>query len=296
MYLEQHKSVKNMENTKLPGIIIDDLFKIYKRGKVEVVALRGLTCEFRRGDLSVIMGPSGCGKTTLLNLIGGLDVPSSGRIIFERDNISAKSEKELEQYRKTKVGYVFQFMNLIPELNAAENVALPLLLTNVPKKERDHRVSQLLNVVGLKNREHHNPDELSGGEQQRVAIAAALAHNPDILLCDEPTGELDTESKYHIMDVLKNVLKQYPHKIILVVTHDPDLRKIADRLYFIKDGEISFELDRQEIIDKYSESAEFNAEETIATERFFKEFRELEYIVRDKLEKFAKRRGDNKLI
>ncbi|MHA1110424.1 MAG: ABC transporter ATP-binding protein [Promethearchaeota archaeon] len=280
-----------MEKVNTPGIIIDDLFKIYKRGKIEVVALRGLSCEFRRGDLSVIMGPSGCGKTTLLNLIGGLDIPSSGKIIFERENVSAKTEKELESYRKTKVGYVFQFMNLIPELSATENIGLPLLLTNIPKKERDQRVTELLNVVGLKNREKHNPDELSGGEQQRVAIAAALAHNPDILLCDEPTGELDTESKYRIMDVLKNVLKQYPQKIILIVTHDSDLRKIADKLYFIKDGEISFELERDEIMEKYGESAEFNAEETIASERFFKEYRELEYMIRDKLEKFAKERG-----
>jgi putative ABC transport system ATP-binding protein len=279
-----------MKKVNSPGIIIDDLFKIYKRGKIEVVALRGLSCEFRRGDISVIMGPSGCGKTTLLNLIGGLDIPSSGKIIFERENISAKSERELEQYRKSKVGYVFQFMNLIPELNAAENIGLPLLLTNVPKKDRDMRVKELLSVVGLENRENHNPDELSGGEQQRVAIAAALAHNPDILLCDEPTGELDSESKYHIMGVLRNVLKKYPQKIILIVTHDSDLRKIADKLFFIKDGEISFELERGEIIAKYEEDAEFNAEKTIASERFFKEYRELEYMIRDKLEKFAKER------
>ncbi|MBN2156524.1 MAG: ABC transporter ATP-binding protein [Candidatus Lokiarchaeota archaeon] len=277
-----------MQKEKLRGIVIDDLFKIYKRGKIEVVALRGLTCEFDRGNLSVIMGPSGCGKTTLLNLIGGLDIPSSGRIIFENENVSGKSEKELEIYRKTKVGYVFQFMNLIPELNAAENVGLPLLLTNVSKRERENRINELLNVVGLFNREKHMPDELSGGEQQRVAIAAALAHNPDILLCDEPTGELDTESKYHIMDVLRNVLKKYPQKIVLVVTHDSDLRKIADKLYFIKDGEISFELNREEIIEKYGDSVEFNAEETIASERFFKDYKELEYLIRDKLEKFAK--------
>jgi len=278
-----------MKKPQSAGIIIDDLFKIYKRGKIEVVALRGLSCEFKRGDLSVIMGPSGCGKTTLLNLIGGLDVASSGKILFENENISAKSEKELEFYRKTKVGYVFQFMNLIPELNAAENVDLPLLLTNVPKKERDKRTAELLHIVGLKDRESHNPDELSGGEQQRVAIAAALAHNPDILLCDEPTGELDTESKYEIMGVLKHVLKEFPHKIILVVTHDPDLRKIADKLFFIKDGEISFELEKSEIVEKYGESADFDPEETISSERFFKEYHELEYMIRDKLERFAKK-------
>ncbi len=159
-----------MDKTKTPGIIIDDLFKIYKRGKIEVVALRGLSCEFQRGDLSVIMGPSGCGKTTLLNLIGGLDVPTSGKIIFERENISAKTEKELEIYRKTKVGYVFQFMNLIPELNAAENIGLPLLLTNVPIKIRAARVTELLNVVGLENRDYHNPDELSGGNNKELRL------------------------------------------------------------------------------------------------------------------------------
>jgi len=254
---------KNMENVKsdleltfndkriqmheINSIQLDDIIKIYKRGKIEVVALRGLTCKFSKGEISVIMGPSGCGKTTLLNLIAGMDRPSAGKILINNENILDLSDRDLEKYRRYKIGYVFQFLNLIPVLSAYENIELPMLLVNKSRSGLKERVTELLKLVKLEDRLHHKPDELSGGEQQRVAIAMALANNADIILCDEPTGELDTESKHMVMNAIENILKNYPNKIIIIVSHDKEWIRIADRLYYITDGNISRELNKEEI-------------------------------------------------
>lgn len=267
---------------------IDIVIKIYKRGHIEVAALRGLSCKFYPGEITVIVGPSGCGKTTLLNLIGGLDRPNSGKIFVNGENICSYTDKMLEKYRRNKVGYVFQFMNLIPELNAVENVGLPLLLMGTPSKERNERVEYLLKLVGLSERGKHKPDELSGGEQQRVAIAAALANNPEIILCDEPTGELDSDSKIMIMEFLRNVMNEYPNKTMIVVTHDTELKRVADRLYYIRDGNISHELKKEELQKQIERTDKIGEDKVIISEKFIRELRELQFMIKNKIDRLEK--------
>lgn len=185
-----------------------------------------------------IMGPSGCGKTTLLNLIGSLDRPSSGKILLEGRDISAASEKELTEIRRAKVGFVFQFYNLLPVLTSLENVELPMLIAGVPKEERQERALSLLEKVGLIERKDHKPDELSGGERQRVAIARSLANNPSILLADEPTGDLDTETGDAVLDLLKELNRELGQTTILV-THDINIARQSNRIFHIRDGQVS---------------------------------------------------------
>lgn len=271
--------------SKNKGIKIDRLIKIYKRQKIEVVALRGLSCEFLPGNISVIMGPSGCGKTTLLNLMGGLDKPSSGKIIVNGENICEFTDKKIEEYRRKKIGFVFQFINLIPELTAYDNIKLPMIATGIPKAIIKDKIEDLLDLIGLENRKKHRPGELSGGEQQKIALATALANDPDILLCDEPTGELDTDSKLMIMDVFKDVIRKYPDKVIIVVSHDLDLRRIADRLYYIKDGIISHEMNREEIESELSSTASIESQQKVKTSE--NELRELRHIIDEKLKKLG---------
>jgi putative ABC transport system ATP-binding protein len=185
-----------------------------------------------------IMGPSGCGKTTLLNLIGSLDRPSSGKILLEGKDISAASEKELTEIRRAKVGFVFQFYNLLPVLSSLENVELPMLIAGVPKEERQERATGLLEKVGLMERKDHKPDELSGGERQRVAIARSLANNPSILLADEPTGDLDTETGDAVLNLLKELNNDLGQTTILV-THDINIARQSNRIFHIRDGQVS---------------------------------------------------------
>ncbi len=273
---------------RAPKIEIDSVIKIYKRGHIEVAALRGLSCKFYPGEITVIVGPSGCGKTTLLNLIGGLDRPNSGKIFVNGENICSYTDKMLEKYRRNKVGYVFQFMNLIPELNAVENVGLPLLLMGTPSKERNERVEHLLKLVCLSERGKHKPDELSGGEQQRVAIAAALANNPEVILCDEPTGELDSDSKIMIMEFLRNVMNEYPNKTMIVVTHDTELKRVADRLYYIRDGNISHELKKEELQKQIKRTDAIGEDKVIISEKFIRELRELQFMIKNKIDRLEK--------
>lgn len=215
-----------------------NLRKSYILGEVRVDALRGINMKINRGEMVSIMGPSGCGKTTLLNIIGSLDNPSSGQVLLERNDISRASEQELTEIRRKSVGFIFQFYNLLPVLTALENVELPMLIAGIPKDERVKRATELLEKVDLLKRKDHKPDELSGGERQRVAIARALSNRPTILLADEPTGDLDTESGSSILNLLKDVNKTENQTLILV-THDSNIARQANRVFHIKDGMVS---------------------------------------------------------
>jgi len=213
------------------------LSKVYRRGKVEVPALRDVNFQVYSGEIVGIMGPSGSGKTTLLNLIGGLDKPTMGKIFVDGVDITSLGEDELADYRLKKVGFVFQFYNLIPTLTALENVELPMALAGVPKNERRDRALDLLRMVGLEARADHKPDELSGGEQQRVTIARALANSPAIVLADEPTGDLDSKSAQSLMKLIRELNKRNKQTFI-IVTHDPIVAEACTKIYNIRDGRI----------------------------------------------------------
>ena len=198
---------------------LKNVVKVYEMGKVQVHALRGINLSIRKGEFVVILGPSGSGKTTLLNIIGGIDRPTSGEVIVNSVKITELSEEELTDFRRKNIGFVFQFFNLIPTLTAKENVMLGLELRGLPKAKIEEEALRLLSIVGLEDRANHFPSELSGGEQQRVAITRALAKDPQPLLCDEPTGELDVGSGKAVLSVLKKVNEE-DKKTVILVTHN----------------------------------------------------------------------------
>jgi len=217
------------------AVIVRDLIKIYKLGNIEVQALRGLNVNVRRGEMIAIIGVSGSGKSTLLNVIGGLDKATAGSVkVFETD-LTGMGVSDLVNYRREIVGHVFQNMNLIPTLTAAENVELPMAALGVKAGERERRVNELLGVVGMLERKDHKPGEMSGGEQQRIALAAALANDPPLVLADEPTGELDTENAAIVVQYLRKV-NQELGKTIIMVTHDPSIARVSDRILRMNDG------------------------------------------------------------
>jgi putative ABC transport system ATP-binding protein len=220
--------------------------KSYTRGKMSVSALSGVDLEIRKGETIAIVGPSGSGKTSLLNLIGGLDTPTGGKVIVDGTDLSELDDDQLAQYRLQKVGFIFQFYNLMSTLTAVENVEVPMTLARVPKKERRDRATELLRAVGLQLRVNHMPDEMSGGEQQRVAVARALANNPSILLGDEPTGDLDSKSAKSLMDLLKSLRKDRQMTLIFV-THDPLVVARSDRAYAVRDGKITHQLSKKDL-------------------------------------------------
>lgn len=233
-----------MKGTK---IIVKDLIRIYRLGSVEVQALRGLTMDVKEGEMVSIIGPSGSGKTTLLNIIGGLDQATGGYVQVGDIMVTALQPSQLVEFRRKIVGHVFQTLNLIPTLTAAENIELPMIAMGAPKGLRTKRVEELLKIVGLSERAAHKPEELSGGEQQRVAIAAALANDAPILLADEPTGELDTVNAKIIVDYLVKVNRELG-KTIIMVTHDPSVARAAHRILRIEDGVIKMALTPSEAI------------------------------------------------
>jgi putative ABC transport system ATP-binding protein len=214
-----------------------DVYKVYKIGLHEVVALRGINLKIEDGEFVAIMGPSGSGKSTLLYLIGCLDKPTKGKVLIDGCDTSKLSDKELTILRRDKIGFIFQQYYLIPTLTALENVELPMVFKGVPKAKRIKRAEELLELVGLGNKKDRKPNELSGGEQQRVAIARALANEPSILLCDEPTGNLDTKSGKVVMDIIKRLNVEKGVTVVLV-THDPMLCDYANRVIRIRDGSI----------------------------------------------------------
>jgi putative ABC transport system ATP-binding protein len=208
-------------------VAVKDVTKIYKRGAEELKVLDSLSLDVPEGEFVALMGPSGSGKTTLLNLIAGIDRPSSGDVVVGGKNIAILSEGELAKWRSRSVGFIFQFYNLIPVLSAVENVELPLLLTNLSKKERRERALTALKVVGLADRSSHYPRQLSGGQEQRVAIARAIVTDPQVLVADEPTGDLDAKSAEEILKLMETLNRDFK-KTIVMVTHDP---RAADRAH-----------------------------------------------------------------
>ena len=215
-------------------IKLDDVWKVYKMGEVDVPALRGLDIDIKEGEFVTILGKSGSGKSTSLNMVGCLDIPTKGTVYLDGQDISKLDESELARIRGKKIGFVFQTFNLIPSLNALENVMLPMLFQGVPEDVRKKRASELLNLVGLGSRMLHKQSELSGGERQRVAIARALINDPEIILADEPTGNLDSKTGMEIMDIFKNLHKQ--KKTVVMITHDKYLASYAKRIVHLKDG------------------------------------------------------------
>ena len=218
----------------------ENLAKFYTLGKRGVQALSDVNLEVKKGEFVAIMGPSGSGKTTLLNVLGCLDKPTSGKMMLDKVDVTKLPEKELCKIRRNRIGFIFQTFNLLPYLNAFENVELPMETTKASKSERKRRARELLELVGLSGREAHRPSRLSAGEQQRVAIARALANDPAIVLADEPTGNLDTENKYEIVRLLAN-LNINRGTTIVMVTHDSHVASQTERVLLLKDGRITKE-------------------------------------------------------
>ena len=214
-----------------------DVHKIYKQGRNEITALAGLSLDIQKGEFVVIMGPSGSGKSTLLHLIGGLDRPTEGEVLVDNRIISQMTDDEVTLFRRVKIGFVFQFFNLLPTLTAEENILLPLILDGRPGPDSDSRVKTLLERVGLEGRRDHLPEELSGGEMQRLAIARALAFNPPILLADEPTGNLDSKSGESILKLTRQINREERCTVVMV-THNREAAGYGDRIVQLKDGKI----------------------------------------------------------
>jgi len=219
-----------------PIIKLEDVWKIYDLGKVKVTVLQGLSLRIFKGDFAAIIGPSGSGKSTAMNMVGALDVPSRGKIYLEGHDISELTESDLAQIRGKKIGFVFQQFNLVPSLSALENVMLPQFFQNVSRSEAQKEAERLLDIVGLKGRMKHHPAELSGGEQQRVAIARALVGNPDIILADEPTGNLDSKTGKMVIDILIDLW--HKGKTLIIVTHDPYVASFAKKILNLRDGKL----------------------------------------------------------
>jgi putative ABC transport system ATP-binding protein len=222
---------------KKPVIKLDKVCKYYRMGENIVRAVDGVSLEIKEGDFVAIMGPSGSGKSTMMNLIGSLDVPTRGRIFLDGEDISTLSESDLAQIRGKKIGFIFQSFNLINNLTAKENVMIPMIFQGYEIDEREYRATKLMKMVELTDRMNHAPNELSGGQQQRVAIARSLANSPEVILADEPTGNLDTKTGATVMDFLENLNKK--GKTIVMVTHDPDLAQAhANTVFWLRDGKV----------------------------------------------------------
>ena len=218
------------------SIVLDNVNKSYPLGDYELHVLQDISVDIKKGDFVAIKGPSGAGKSTWMNMIGSLDIPSSGNVLLDGADLSNLSESELAVLRGKKIGFVFQNFNLIPNLSAFENISLPLIFQEVKKEKREKITNEILEKVGLTERAKHKPSELSGGEKQRVAIARALVNDPEIILADEPTGNLDSKTGKDIMKLLINLNKE--GKTLIVITHDDSIAKLAKKVIKLKDGKI----------------------------------------------------------
>ena len=240
-----------------PYILCEELFKIYKIADLEVVALRGLDLKIDPGEVVAIVGASGSGKSTLMNILAGYDAPSAGRVTVGGKDLLRMSGRDAEEYRRTEVGFIWQqtSRNMFSYLTTLENVALPMMLTDVPVAERTSRAKELIDLVGLGHRMDHTPDKLSGGEQQRVAIAIALANHPPLLLADEPTGELDDATAAEILDLFGEANQELGTTVV-IVTHDPEIAYKVGRVVLIRDGKLSTEIRRKVTFRRLSGSAD----------------------------------------
>ncbi len=227
--------MEKISTKKEEALRICNLTKIYQMDELKVKAVDNISFSIPKNKVIAIMGPSGSGKSTVLHLIGCLDKPTSGKIYLDGVDISHLDDDKLAKLRNQKIGFIFQFFNLYPLLNALENVELPLIISGVPEKERTKRALEILEIVGIKERAYHFPNQLSGGEQQRVAIARALINNPTIIFADEPTGNLDSKSGHKIMELLIGLKKK---ATVVIITHDEDIAHHADKIIRIKDGKI----------------------------------------------------------
>lgn len=214
---------------------VENLTKIYGKDENKVEALKGVSLSVNKGEFVAIVGASGSGKSTLLHLLGGLDRPTGGKVIIDGESIYNYNEEKLAIFRRRKIGFIFQFFNLIPVLDVEENIALPVLLDN--KKVDKKYLEEIINILGLKERKNHLPSELSGGQQQRVSIGRALLNKPSIILADEPTGNLDSKTSKDVIELLKLTARNFDQTLILI-THDVNIASMADRVITIEDGEI----------------------------------------------------------
>lgn len=218
-------------------ISIKGLKKVYRMGQEKVYALNGVDLEVRKGEICCLYGTSGSGKSTLLNMVAGLEKPTRGSVVIKGIHIEKLNEKQLAKFRQQHVGFIFQSYNLLPNLTAIENVTLPLMFKGYSKKERNREALRMLKAVGLENRIHHKPNQMSGGQQQRVSIARAFVEKPEIILADEPTGNLDSKTTIEIMDLIAGMAEKYGQTILLV-SHDNEASSYADRIVHIRDGKI----------------------------------------------------------
>jgi len=237
-------------------IQVNHLSNVYRMGSEKVYALRELDLEIERGEMVCLLGPSGSGKSTLLNCLAGLERPNKGEIVIGGIHLEKLNEAQVTKFRSLNVGFVFQSYNLIPTLNAMENVTLGLMLKGMPKKQYEAEAKRVLELVGLGDRLRHRPNQMSGGQQQRVSIARALVGNPKILFADEPTGNLDTKTSFEVMDLISNVAKK-ENITVIMVTHDEEMTTYADRMMHLRDGQI------ERIHTKENEEAMQWAEEAI---------------------------------
>lgn len=225
-----------MSETK-PVICVKNLYKVYKVGDTKVKALNGVGFEIYRGEFCAIVGASGSGKSTLLNMLAGLEKPTKGEIVIAGEHMEKKTENELVAFRRNHIGFIFQSFNLLPTMDAVENVALPLTFQGMGREQRTKLAKEALRMVGLKKYSRHKPTQMSGGQQQRVGVARALVVDPEIIFADEPTGNLDSKTSEEVMDLMKRVVRE-KNQTLIMVTHDNHLADYADRIFHIKDGRI----------------------------------------------------------
>jgi putative ABC transport system ATP-binding protein len=218
-------------------IKVKNLYKIYKESEIEVKAVNGINLSFEKGEFTAIVGPSGCGKTTFLNLLGGLDTPTSGEVFIDGTDISTLSSKQMIDFRMNNIGFVFQAYNLIPVLTAKENAEFIMHMQNIPKKERDIRIAELFTAIGIEGKENVRPGKLSGGQQQRVAVARALASKPKFILADEPTANLDSKATGELLDIMHKLNKN-ENITFIFATHDKRVIQRAERIITLEDGKV----------------------------------------------------------